>query len=454
MRNALKISACALFALFASNNTILPSPIQASTEPQTYVLDVAVTGANAYQISMWIPAGSTSDSIPGIAHVLEHLKFKMNEGKGFVAFDAIPGSSSNASTTYESTRYDLNVPAEGLLKALETMAAMTKPLTITEADLKLEKSIVQQELLQRTQSDPDTLFYQDYYSALYTGLPYEHPPGGTQESVSQVTMKDVMAFDAAHYQGSKSFVLISGPPLAAGVRAEINKLFPQSGFGDVAVGRKFDIKRDDAIFKSTGPFLQIKKAIAFTPSEITRQKSSSRARAIKLTISKIISAPTPWRSLAAASLLSDAIRSRLPEGLQEKIAEDNGLVQDWSVGVNRMMDGVWQINFSASLENGIAPADVRAAFESYMTTFAKDGLSSESFDRLKARNFLVNEWENAASRANSLGEDSVVFGYEKAISYTQELENTKIEDVNALLKALQRPGRVGIAVIIPQGSTQ
>jgi predicted Zn-dependent peptidase len=454
MHAYLKYPAIALLCLFVARTALPLDAHQAPVKPENFVLNVGVEGAGSYQISMWIPAGSTSDSVPGIAHVLEHLKFKNRDGIGFTGFDAIAGSSSNASTTYRSTRYDLNVPPAGVSKALETLATMRRPLSITDADLKLEKSIVQQELFQRMQGDPDTPFYQEFYSALYAGLPYENPPGGTQESVASAAMKDVLAFDAAHYQGSKIFLLIAGPPLNAVNRSAIEQYFPNAAIGNLSVDHKLELRRDDVELQAMPALLSAVKIAELSASEFKREKTSPRARNIKLTVSKIISAPTSWRAMAAASILQDAIRSRLPEGLQERIAEDNRLVQDFSVSVSRLMDGIWQIDFSAAIENSVAPEAVRAAFEKYFAELSATGLSQKSFERLKARNFLVSEWESAEGRTQSLASDSIMFGYDKAISYRDELQQTKIEDVNDLLKTLQMPGRVGVLLLKPEGAMQ
>lgn len=427
---------------------------QAPVNPKAFVLDVAVEGSGQYQVSMWVPFGSTSDSAPGIAHVMEHLKFKTDDGNGFVAFDAIPGSSSNASTTYLTTRYDLNVPPDGLSKALETLASMTKPLTITEDSLKLEKNIVQQELLQRTQSNPDSPFYSDFYSELYSGLPFEHPPIGTEQSVAAVSMKDVLAFDAAHYQGSKVYVLVAGPVLRDSDREAVEHYFPNAALGVVTVGSKFKVTAIDAELKGGYAFIPTISTGSIAVSQFARDKISDRARSLKITIAKIISAPTTWQAVVASRILQDAVSSRLAEGLQDKIAEETRLVQNWSLTFSRLMNGVWQLDFTADVADGVTPDQVRATFEKYLADFAATGLSQASFERLKARYLLTNDWENAAGRANSLAGDALVFGYDHASSYFDDLQKVTLQDVNDLLKITQLPGRVGVALLKPAGTAQ
>jgi predicted Zn-dependent peptidase len=421
--------------------------------PKTFVMDIGVEEAGAFQISMWVPFGSTSDSVPGIAHVLEHLKFKTKADGSFSGFDAIPGSSSNAATSYTFTRYDLGVPPPGLEQALQVLAVMAKPLTITEADLKLEKTVVSQELLQRSQSNPDTPFYQDYTSQLYKGLPYENPPGGTQQTVASVTMTDVLAFDKAHYQSSPVFISIGGPPLKPDDIALIDKYFPNAALGDIQVSRKFESTRNDAELQNLPPFIPSDQIGEIPASTFAVSQKSPRARSVKLTVTKILSAPTSWRSVAAASILLDAIRSRLPEGLYDRISEDNRMVQSWTFGISRQSEGVWQISFNADVTNGVDAGLVQTTVENYFSELARNGLSQKNFDRLKARNFLLSEWENTSARASSMASDAVVFGYANSVGYMDELQKTTLSDVNDLLRALQKPGRVGVAQLVPEGGT-
>lgn len=455
MNKWIKIPVGLLFVLLVAKVTIGGPPAHhAPSNPRSNILNVSIEGAGSYQLSLFIPAGSTADSVPGIAHVLEHLKFKNHNGDGFSGFDAIAGSSSNAATSYRTTQYDLNVPPDGVVKALETLATMTMPLSITDADVKLEKTIVSQELYQRSQSNPDTPIYQDFYSELYQGLPYEHPPGGTQETVASVTLKDVLAFDTRFYKDSKSLLLIIGPPLNDAQRAAVETFFPNSAVGLVNVGRKFLVARNDAELIATPPLLAPLVVPAIVVSELKREKTSPRAKTIKLTLSKLVDAPTSWRGLAAASIVQAAMRSRLPDGLQDRIAEDHRMVQNWSASISSLIDGVWQIDFSASLENGVDPASVRKEFEIYFAQLAKKGLTPESFERLKARNFLTSEWESAEARGANLGADMAVYGYEKAIGYVDELRKTELKDVNDLLASLNKPGRVGELQLKPLDASQ
>jgi hypothetical protein len=454
MNNWIKIPGLALAALVVAKFVVPHAAHHAPLNPTTYILNVAIDGTTDYSLNMWVPFGSTSDSVPGIAHVLEHLKFKGHKGEDIKDFNAVAGSASNAATSFRTTRYDMSVPAYGLTPTFQVLASMTEALDIGEEDVKLEKTIVTQELLQRTQSDPDQPFYQEFNSELYKGFPYEKSPGGTVDTVGSVTLKDVIVFDKAHYIGTKRFILISGPPLSGSDRDALERYFPNSALGTLTVGAKFKITRDDAEIKDFTSPLPTVVPPQIVVSEFTKEKTSPRTRSIRLSVSKILAAPTTWRSVAAATILQDAIRSRLKEGLQDRIAEENRIVQDFSVGIGRLLDDVWQVDFSANLVDGVVPADVRKAFEIYMADFTAKGLSQESFSRLKARYSLLNDWENPSQRAGSIANDAMSFSYEKAMGYPDEVQAVTLKDVNDLLSAINKPGRVGIMLLKPEGVTQ
>jgi predicted Zn-dependent peptidase len=454
MNSWFKIPAIAFATLSVAKFVVPHASHHAPVNPSTYILNVEIASASDFSVNMWVPFGSTSDSVPGIAHVLEHLKFKGHKGGDIKDFNAIAGSSSNAATSFRTTRYDMNVPSHGLTPTFHVLANMTDALDIGEEDVKLEKTVVTQELLQRTQTDPDAPFYQEFNSELYKGFPYEKSPGGTVESVGGVTLKDVLDFDKAHYVGTKRFMLIVGPPLSGSDHDALERYFPNSALGTLSVGAKFKISRDDAELKDfTSPLPPVAQPQILV-SEFTKEKTSPRTRSLRLSVSKIFTAPTPWRSVAAAAILQDAIRSRLAEGLHDRIAEENRTVQDFSVGINRLLDGVWQVDFSANLVDGVALADVRKAFDDYMLELSAKGLSQHSFDRLKARYSLYSDWENPSQRAGGIANDSMTFSYEKALSYPDEVQAVNLQDVNDLLRNINKPGRVGILVMKPEGATQ
>ena len=92
--------------------------------------------------------------------------------------------------------------------------------------------------------------------------------------------------------------------------------------------------------------------------------------------------------------------------------------------------------------------------DSHFADFASSGISQQSFERLKKRNFLLSEWENVDERVRGLGQDIFDFGLKNATSYRREFELLSLDDVNSLMVTLQKPGRVGVALVVPLGTVQ
>ena len=420
----------------------------------TDVLNLNIETAGQYEIHMWVPFGSYVDTVPGIAHVLEHLKFKSGGEKGIGALDAIVGSATNAATTYRYTRYDVGISGDHLKEALVALAGVTNPLKIQETDLTGQKNVVKQELYQRYNSDPDTPFFFKFSSTLYEGTPLAFLPGGTIDSVDKVQMADVLKFDAAHYQGADRFLLIAGPELPAAAKADIEAIFPKVHFGQITVDHKRHVTYDDKALRSQPVFLEAPQPLPIQPSRFRQDGTSTHIKSTKLLYSKIINAPLTWKGVLSADILSRVVESRLHEGLIDKIAEDAGLVQNFDFSLDSSTQRSWKIDFSADLVDGVKPEAVVDLFEKYFADLSQHGISEKTFTRLRDRFFIRDEWDNVESRIGILGQTAAQYGYEKAADEFADFHDLKIEDVNGLLKDLGQDGRVGVAVLAPAGVAQ
>lgn len=432
-------------ALFGA--TVLPASA-------TDVLNVNIATAGQYEIHMWVPFGSYVDTVPGIAHVLEHLKFKSGGDKGIGALDNIVGSATNASTTYRYTRYDVGISGSHLKEALIALAGVTSPLKIQEMDLSGQKNVVKQELYQRYNSDPDTPFYFKFSATLYDGTPLAYLPGGTIESVDKVQMDDVLKFDAAHYQNADRFLLIAGPELPAAAKADIEAIFPKVHFGLIKVDNKRHATYDDQELRHLPVFLAQPQPLAIQPSRFRQDGTSTHIKSTKLLYSKIINAPLTWSGVLAADILDRAVESRLQEGLIDKISEDAGLVQDFNFSVDSSSQRSWKIDLSATLIDGVEPEMVVDIFEKYFADLSQHGISEKTFNRLRERFFIRDEWDDVESRISILGQTAAQYGYEKAADEYANFHDLKLNDVNVLLKSLGQDGRVGVAVLAPAGAAQ
>lgn len=419
---------------------------------ETRILFVGIASAGSFEVRMWVPFGSLADVAPGTAHLMEHLKFKSSQEKGLQNIQAIPGSAENAETGYNYTRFDIGVTPENLKDALLALNGVSQPLSVTPQQLATEKVIVTQELLQRQNSDPDSPKLLQALLELYKGTELERRPSGTEESINAIKMEDVMAFDAAQYAKADKFLMIAGPPIPPEVQTQILAMFPGTVSGNIYVNQDRVATRDDAQLVALGPFLKSPVATGFENERISREFASTRVKTAKLYFTKLVKSPTGWKDAVAARILQEAVRSRLPEGLRDNIADDAGLVQDFGVEISPLASGVWQLNFSAGLSPGVAPDMVVKVFEDYLTDFAKKGISLASMERLKRRHFLYGEWEDAEQKLKNLGIETTTFGYANSMNGRSDIKAVTQDEIQKLLTLLAGPGRVGISVLKPEGA--
>ena len=421
---------------------------------ETRVLLIGIESAGDFEARMWVPFGSTADLAPGTAHLLEHLKFKSNHEQGLIHIEGISGVSYNAETGTRYTRFDLGIPRRHLGEGLAALANIPSPLEITDEQLKTEKIIVDQELLQRTTSDPDGPFLRSVWRELYKGTPLEREPGGTEESIAAITMPDVLAFDKAHYAKTDQFLVIAGPPASFLEKSLIRQTFATSVIGEIHIDLKRQVTRDDAALATLPAFLAPLQLGMIEPSLVEKTKTSAYVRSTKVFYNKLMAGPTDWKSLVAGQILERGIDSRLPEGLTDVISEEAGLVQNFNFNLSPAAAGVWEVSFAAQLAPGVHREAVLTAFEKYMAEFSKTGLSQTSFDRLKKRATLYDEWEDAERRILSLAQDTVAYGYGNAVGLRETSDQLTLKDTVPLAEMLAAPGRVAIGTLVPKEAEQ
>jgi zinc protease len=419
---------------------------------ETRILFVGIESAGSFELRMWVPFGSVSDVAPGTAHLMEHLKFKSSQEQGLQHIQGIPGAAENAETSYNYTRFDIGVTQDNLKEALLALNGVSEPLSVTPLQLETEKGIVTQELLQRNNSDPDSPKLLSALLELYKGTELERRPSGTEESINAIKMEDVMAFDAAHYAKADKFLMIAGPVIPPQVQTKILALFPGAVSGSVRVDENREVTRDDAALVALGPFLKPLAAPGLIHERIVHEFPSNRVKLTKVYFTKLVEGPTEWKDAIGARILQEAVRSRLPEGLRDHIADDAGLVQDFGVDIAPLANGVWQLSFAAGLAPGVDPDKVVKVFEDYLSSFAKTGISQSSLERLKRRHFLYAEWEDAEQRLKNLGFEAAAFGYDNSMKGRDTIKDVSADQMQQLLTLFAGPGRIGISVLKPEGA--
>ncbi|MDR2504330.1 MAG: insulinase family protein [Deltaproteobacteria bacterium] len=178
---------------------------------------------------LYVHAGSayeTSDQA-GISHLLEHMVFKGTEkraqGKISQDIEAL-GGYLNAATSFDYTKYLVDLPAEYWRVGLDVLKDMAFHASITETDLEAEKNVVIAEL-KRGEDQPQQLLFKHLQGLALDGTPYARPIIGYEENIKGITRQHILDYIKRLYQPQAMLLAVAGKVDKAALRAEIEKIY-------------------------------------------------------------------------------------------------------------------------------------------------------------------------------------------------------------------------------------
>lgn len=164
---------------------------------------------------VWYKVGA-ADEPPGhsgIAHLLEHLMFKGTPSVPQGAFSkqiARFGGQENAFTSYDYTAYYQNVPRDRLEEVMTMEADRMVNLTLTEAQVDPERSVVLEERSQRIDNDPASVLGEEAQAVRFLNHPYRRPIIGWLHEIEGLNADEVLDFYRHWYAPNNAIVVVSG----------------------------------------------------------------------------------------------------------------------------------------------------------------------------------------------------------------------------------------------------
>ncbi|WP_213979152.1 M16 family metallopeptidase [Sphingomonas sp. dw_22] len=187
-------------------------------------------------IRVRIDAGSLmeKDSERGFAHLIEHLTFRgsvyVPDGESKRVWQRLGvtfGSDSNASTTFTSTTYKLDLPnatPAGLDESFKILSGMMSGPALTQQALTAERPVVLAE--QREQPGPQVRMQDAMLDLAFAGQPLaDREPIGTVETLNAATPAAVQAFHDRWYRPERAVVIAIGDVDPAVLEAMVVKHF-------------------------------------------------------------------------------------------------------------------------------------------------------------------------------------------------------------------------------------
>ncbi|WP_418152120.1 M16 family metallopeptidase [Litorimonas sp. RW-G-Af-16] len=179
------------------------------------------TPSNTASLLMRIDTGSLneSDETRGIAHFLEHMAFNGSENipenemiKRLERFGLAFGADTNASTSFDETIYQLELPEVNEEIVNETMMIMRETasrLTLDADAIDRERGIILAE--KRTRNSPAFQAFIDSLNFYLEGSRVPNRiPIGTPETIASVTREQFVDFYRGYYRPDNTFITFVG----------------------------------------------------------------------------------------------------------------------------------------------------------------------------------------------------------------------------------------------------
>ena len=144
----------------------------------------------------------------GIAHFLEHKMFESEDGIDPFTFAAKTGTSSNATTSFKSTRYYFEGNT-GFEENLDYLLTFVNSPYFTDENVEKEKGIIAEEIKQYD-DEIEWFIDEELRKAVFKNDTVRTDIAGTVESISKITKELLYQTYETFYQPSNMILMISG----------------------------------------------------------------------------------------------------------------------------------------------------------------------------------------------------------------------------------------------------
>lgn len=200
---------------------------------------------------VWYKVGSVDEprGKGGISHMLEHMMFKgtptlkPNEHSTIIAN---LGGKDNAFTSYDYTAYFEILPSWELETSLRLESDRMHNLVLKEEDFAPERQVVAEERRQRTDSNPQALFYEAFNATVWTTNAYRNPIIGWMPEIQSWKLSDLQSWYNQFYRPNNATVVIVGDVDADKTYELVKKYFGEIPRGEEIVREvNFEVPQND-----------------------------------------------------------------------------------------------------------------------------------------------------------------------------------------------------------------
>lgn len=415
--------------------TILPCGIRVVSEYMPHT--------RAVSLGAWVPRGSRHEAPEalGATHFLEHLLFKgtvhSTAEQIAQAFDAV-GGESNAATAKEHTHYYARVLGEDLPLALRYIMEMVAAPLLDASAYEMERGVILDELAMGM-DDPNERVHDAFAAAVFTDHPLGRPVGGSQESVSNITLDAIHGHYQAGYTPDQVVVSAAGSVRHQELCELVQASVEQARTG-LAAGAANPAWEAWAV-QTPAPARPLPglDAPALSPAESREtQKIAAPFEQVHIILGgQGLPAGHPQRT--AATVFETALGGGMSSRLFQKVREERGLVyQTYAFSVGYRDCGQFGMYGACSPENA---AEVSRIFAAELERIAAEELGEEELTRVRGqlRGSIILGMEDPGAHMTRLGIAEVILGkyvpIQVSLDRLEQVSSADVREVAANLAA-------------------
>ncbi len=395
------------------------------------VITEKIPSVRSITLGVWIDVGSRNETkdINGVSHLIEHMLFKGTKNRSSKeiasSLESI-GGSLNAFTSKEQTCYIARVLDEHLKEAVDVLSDITCNATLTPANLKREKKVVCEEIVESIETPSDRIH--DLFAQSFWGNnPIGRPILGELDNIISMPRAKIVKYLKNNYKSESVVIAASGS-------VSHNKLVQ-------LVKEKFNFP--------TGKADQFENASREKEQSIAVTQNQNNQIHLCLGYPGVdYSSKDKLTALALHVSLGGGMSSTL----YQKIREEKGLAYTVFTFLDIYRDaGVFGAYMATDKKNLKSAVDISLK---QIEKLKKKRLTEDALEKVKAqlKGHLTLGMESTSSHMNRLARNEIMLGIYSPLKKTlKDIDRITTSDILTLSNSLFDRSKLALAVLGPVG---
>ena len=383
---------------------------------------------------VWYKVGSVDEprGKGGLSHMLEHMMFKgtptlkPNEHSTIIAN---LGGKDNAFTSYDYTAYFEILPSWELETSLRLESDRMANLVLKEEDFAPERQVVAEERRQRTDSNPQSLFYEAFNATVWTTNAYRNPIIGWMPEIQSWTLADLQSWYNQFYRPNNATVVIVGDVDAKKTHELVNQYFGKIPRGEEIVREiNFEVPQNDTKY--------IEMA---TPANLPVLFMAYKVPSINSTENK----QEAYALLLASEILSGSNTARLPKKMVRESQKSLDASSYYNEGTRYETTFMLSAVPADGVELETLEAELKAEIKNLQTTL----VTKEELNKILTayRTSQIFAKDSIYSQAMSIGSaETTGEGWRNRENLVSYLEKVTPEDIQQVAQKYLNDGNLTI----------